>query len=419
MYTAWTTKHKPHSLTEVVGNNEAIQKLTDWVKSWDRGIPKKRAIFLYGPPGVGKTVCVEALAHDLGMELVEKNASDYRTADMVKHFAGLASQYGTLFGHKRMILLDELGGITGTADKGGVRAVIEVVKEAQCPVVLIANDVYNPRFATLRGYCLLIEFKKPTVLQVVKRLKEICSREGITAEEEALKFVAQRSGRDVRSAINDLQALAQGKKRLTYEDVSWLAERNRKEVIFNVLRTIFYSRDCTEAKRALDAADVDRDMLFQWIYENVPYQLTDSHDLAKAMDSLSLADLYRGRIRSTQNWSLLRYVLDFMTAGVAMARERTKPSGWVPFRFPERIRWLSRTRSERDMRSRIGMKIRKKCHVSSVVAVKEFLPYLRIVFESNAGMASGIAEWLGLDEDMVEYLAGGKRQAKAIMKSLG
>jgi len=159
-------------------------------------------------------------------------------------------------------------------------------------------------------------------------------------------------------------------------------------------------------------------MLFQWIYENVPHQLTDPEDLASAMDSLSLADLYRGRIRSSQNWSLLRYVLDFMTAGVAMARERTKMGGWVPFRFPERIRWLSRTRSERAMRSRIGMKIRRKCHVSSGVAVKEFLPYLRIVFESNAGMACGIAEWLGLDEDMVEYLAGGKKQAKAIMKSL-
>jgi len=418
VYTAWTTKHKPRSLSEVVGNEEAIQKLTDWVKSWDKGIPKKRAAFLHGPPGIGKTVCVEALAHDFDMELVEKNASDYRTAEMVERFAGLASQYGTLFGRKRMILLDELDGITGTADKGGVRAVIEVVKEAHCPVMLIANDIYDPRFAALRGYCLLIEFKKPIVLQVVKRLKEICRREGIEADDEALKFVAQRSGRDVRSAINDLQALAQGKRRLTYGDVSWLAERDRKDVIFNVLRTIFYSRDCNEAKRAVDAADVDPDMLFQWIYENVPYQLTDPQDLAKAMDSLSLADLYRGRIRSSQDWSLLRYVLDFMTAGVAMARERTKPSGWVPFRFPERIRWLSTTKGEREMRSQIGMKVRKKCHVSSVVAVREFLPYLRIIFESNAEMASGVAEWLGLDEDMVEYLAGGKRQAKAIIKSL-
>jgi len=419
VYTAWTLKHKPRSLTEVVGNEEAIQKFKDWIKSWDKNIPKKRAAFLHGPPGIGKTVCVEALAHDLSMELVEKNASDYRTAEMVERFAGLASQYGTLFGGKRMILLDELDGVTGTADKGGVRAVIEVVKESQCPVVLIANDIYDPRFATLRGYCLLIEFKKPTVLEVVRRLKEICKREGIMAEDEALKFVAQRSGRDVRSAINDLQALAQGKKRLAYEDVSWLAERDRKEVIFNVLRTIFYSRDCREAKRAVDAADVDPDMLFQWIYENVPYQLTDPHDLASAMDSLSLADLYRGRLRSTQDWDLLRYVLDFMTAGVAMARERTKPSGWVPFRFPERIRWLSQTKSERGMRSEIGMRIRKRCHVSSVVAVKEFLPYLRVIFESNVEMASGIAGWLGLDEEMVEYLAGGTKQAKAIMKSLG
>jgi len=128
------------------------------------------------------------------------------------------------------------------------------------------------------------------------------------------------------------------------------------------------------------------------------------HDLAKAMDYLALADLYMGRIRTTQNWSLLRYVIDFMTAGVAMSRERSKPSGWVPFRFPERIRWLSGTRSERQMLSKIGMKIRKRCHMSSSRAANEVLPYLRVIAENNPEMAKGIAEWLDLDNDMVEYL---------------
>ena len=408
MYAAWTAKHKPQTLSEVVGNADAIGKFTEWVKSWDRGIPKKRAAFLYGPPGVGKTLCVEASANDLHMELVEKNASDYRTAEAVKRFAGLASQYGTLFGGRRLILLDELDGITGTADRGGVKAVTEIVKTAQCPVVLVANNAYNPRFGTLRRYCLLIEFKRPTVREVVKHLKKVCVGEGIEAEEQALKFVAQRSGRDVRSAVNDLQALAQGREKLRYEDVAWLAARDRKEVIFNVLKTVFYSKDCREAKRAIEKADVDPDMLFQWIYENVPHQLTHPQDLAKAMDSLSLADLYRGRIRATQNWKLLSYVYDFMTAGVALSRERTKLSGWVPFRFPERIRWLSRTKAERAMQSAIGMKIRRKCHISSVRAVKEFLPYIKIIFESNPEMATGIAKWLDLDETMVNYLAGRK-----------
>ncbi|RLI68146.1 MAG: replication factor C large subunit, partial [Candidatus Gerdarchaeota archaeon] len=107
MYAAWTVKHKPKSLSEVVGNKDAIQKLVNWVKSWEKGIPKKRAVFIYGPPGIGKTVSVEALANDYKMELVEKNASDYRTEDAVKRFAGLASQYGSLFGGKRIVLLDE------------------------------------------------------------------------------------------------------------------------------------------------------------------------------------------------------------------------------------------------------------------------------------------------------------------------
>jgi len=415
LYAAWTQKHKPRTVSEIVGNTKSIQEFTEWVRSWDKRVPKKRAAFLYGSPGVGKTVCVEALANDLQMELVEKNASDYRTAGAIQRFAGLASQYGTLFGGNRLILLDELDGITGTADKGGVRAVTEIVKATQCPVVLIANNAYDPRFRTLRKYCFLIEFKKPTIREVVKHLTKVCVGEGIDAEENVLKFIADKSGRDVRSAVNDLQALAQGKKQLVYEDVAWLAARDRKDVIFNVLRTIFYSKDSWEAKRSVDTADMNPDMLFQWIYENVPYHLTDPHDLTKAMDALSLADIYRRRIRSTQNWSLLRYVLDFMTAGVAVARERTKPSGWIPFRFPGKLQWLSRTKSERTLQSAIGMKIRRRCHISSVRAVKEVLPYVRIIFESNPEMAAGIAKWLDLDETMIEYLAGNKKQTKAII----
>ena len=416
MYVAWTVKHKPRSLKDVVGNREAIRRFVDWVKSWEGGIPKKRAALLYGPPGVGKTVTVEALANDLDMEFVEKNASDYRTEDAIKRFAGLASQYGSLFGGKRIILLDELDGLTGTADRGGVRATIEVVKTAQCPVVLIANNAYNPRFRTLRNYCLLIEFKKPSAGDVMRHLKRVCLGEGIQAEEDALKFIAQRSGGDVRSAVNDLQALAQGKRLLTYEDVSWLSYRDRQESIFTVLKMILYSKTCEGARRAVNMADVDLDMLFQWVYENAPAHLTDPHDLANAMDALSMADLYRGRIRRTQDWSFMRYIIDFMTAGVAMARVNTKASGWIPFKFPQRIRMLSRSKAERAIQLSIGYKIKRKCHVSAVSASKEVLPYLRIIFKNNADMAAGLAKWLDLDEKMIEYLAENKKKAKAIIQ---
>lgn len=418
MYAAWTFKHKPRTLGEVVGNKNPIEKLVEWVRSWEKRVPKKRAAFLYGPPGVGKTVAVEALTHDFDMELVERNASDYRTEDAVRRFAGLASQYGTLFGKRRLILFDELDGISGSEDRGGLRAITEIVKAARCPIVLIANNPYDPRFSTLRKHCLMIEFKKPRVSEVAKRLKRICLREGIDADENALKFIAQRSGGDIRSAINDLQALAQGKKQLRYEDVSWLAHRDRKEVIFQVLRLILYSRTCGGARRSVGMADVDPDMLFQWVYENVPYHLRDPHDLAEAVSALATADLYRGRVRLTQDWKLRAYMTDFMTAGVAMSRKKTKPVGWVPLRFPERLKWLSRTKKERALRMAIARKVKRRLHISATRAVREFLPYIRIIFQNSPEMAGGIAKWLDLNEEMIKYLAGSPSQAKSILEML-
>ncbi len=419
MYAAWTVKHKPKTLADIVGNKDAIETLVSWVQSWNKGLPKRRALLLSGPPGIGKTVTVEAAANDLGMELVERNASDYRTEEAVQKFAGLASQSGTLFGKKRLILFDELDGITGREDRGGVGAIAQIAKTALVPIILIANNAYDPRLSTVRYYCELTEFKRPPAGEVIKHLTRICKSEGIAADESALKFVAQRSEGDVRSAVNDLQMLAQGKKTLVYDDVSWLAYRDRKDAIFNVLRLIFYSKNTDAAKRAVDMADVDPDMLFEWIYENMPYHLRDPHDLSGAMNSLATADLYRGRIQRSQNWVLTRYVIDFMTAGVAMARERTQPAGFVPLRFPTRIRTLSQTRAERQMQAAIGLKIKKRCHVSANRGAREILPFTRIIFESDVNMAADLAKWLDLDEGMIEYLSGNKRQTKAILKKMG
>jgi replication factor C large subunit len=416
--TTWTQKHKPQTLKEIVGNRESKQQFLNWLKSWENGIPKKRVALLHGPPGVGKTVTVETLAKELNLELIEKNASDYRTADAINRFAGLASQYSTLFGGKRLILLDEVDGISGKEDRGGVRELIKILKSTKSPIVLTANDAYNSRFSSIRRYCLIIPFKKPTVRETVSHLKQICKKEEIETDEEVLKFIVTRSGRDVRSAVNDLQALAQGKTLLLKEDVEWLSGRDRKEEIFAVMQTILYSKDAWEAKKTVSSADVDPDMLFHWIYENTPYHLTDPHDLVKAMKFLALADIYRKRIRDTQNWSFLRYVIDFMTSGVAASRERSKSSGWTPFRFPDKIRMLSKTKGERALQKSLGIKIRKRCHISALRSIKEIVPYLKVIFENNSKSAAELATWLDLDDDMIQYLTGNKRLTKKIIAQM-
>lgn len=401
----WTQKYKPKSLSEVVGNEKAKKEIEKWMLSWEKGIPEKRAIFLYGPPGVGKTCTVEALANDFKMELISSDASTYRTAEAVKRFAGRASEYASIFGAKKLIFFDEIDGIAGTEDAGGLREITEIIRTTRVPIILAANNAWDPKFSALRSHCLLIEFKKPTVHEVVKHLAEICAKEGINADNEALKFIAERSGGDVRSAVIDLQAVAQGRRKITYEDVKWLAYRDRKEEIFQILRMILYAKDVSTAKRAVSMTDLDLDMLFEWIYENVPHHVKNPHELANVMEALAKADVYRKRIVETQDWGFLRYFIDLMSAGVVVSWSR-KSSGWIPFRFPERIRMASTLKSERDMLNEIGRRIGRKCHLSSSRAIVEVLPYLRIIFENDPEKAKKIAKWLNLDDEMITYISG-------------
>ena len=404
MHIPWTLKYKPKTLSEVIGNEDA-KKILKWIKEWDVKPPAKRALLIYGPPGTGKTVTVEALAHDLNMELVQSNASDYRTADAVQRFAGRASQYGTLFGKKRLILFDEIDGITGSADRGGLRVITQIIKKTDSPIILIANDAYNPRFSTLRRFCQLIEFKRLSKTRIARLLARICAMEGIQADPEALKLIAERANGDVRAAINDLQALAEGKKRLTFDDAAWLRSRDHKEVIFNVLRRIFYAGSIRSALRAAQETDVDLNMLLEWIYENLPYHVKDPKELASTMEMIALADMYRGRIATTQDWSLMRYYIDFMTAGVSTSWSR-KSHGWTPFRFPSRIATMSRSKAEREMLKEIGLKIGRRCHVSADRAAKDVIPFLRVIFQNDPEMRKGLARWFGLDEEMVNYIMG-------------
>jgi len=69
------------------------------------------------------------------------------------------------------------------------------------------------------------------------------------------------------------------------------------------------------------------------------------------------------------------------------------------------------------MQGQLGLKIKRRCHISAKRATKEILPYLRIIFENDVKMAAGLVKWFDLDEAMIEYLAGTKKQTKAILKA--
>src|SRR2546427_13082860 len=400
----WTTKYKPKTSKDVAGNKLAVEKLRDWIESWNKGRPNKAAVLLYGPAGVGKTSVTEALAREHGWDLVEINASDQRSGEILSRVAGLASTQSTLFGKGRLILLDEVDGINLRADQGAVATILQIIKETQYPLILTANDPWDPKIRPLREACLQIELKRLGVRDGLPLLKSILSKEGVKTTDDALRFIIDKDCGDIRSILNDIQLLSGRNRTLTMDDVNLLSGRERTESVFEVLRVIFNSRTVAAARRALSISDLDQEMLFQWIFENAPYQIPKPDELERAISALADADMYFARIRKTQSWHLRSYALDLMTAGVAGAQQ-TPTSGWVPMKFPQRISTMSRTRMSRDLRKRVGVAIGQKSHVSARRAQQLYFPLIRFAYEHSPEKFEQIAAWLEAKDELNEMLS--------------
>ena len=400
----WTIKYKPKTSKDVAGNRTAIEKLREWIESWNMGRPNKAAVLLYGPAGVGKTSVTEVLARERAWDLVEINASDKRSGDVLSKVAGLASTQSTLFSKGRLILLDEVDGINLRADQAAVTTILQIIKETQYPLILTANDPWDPKIRPLREACLQIELKRLGIRDGLPLLRNILNQEGIKANEDALRLILDRDRGDIRSILNDMQLLSSRHGTLTVDDVDLLSGRDRTESIFEVLRVIFNSRTVAAARRALSISDLDQEMLFQWIFENAPYQIPKPRELEEAMSALAESDLFLGRIKKTQSWHLLSYALDLMTAGVAVAKQ-TSPSGWVPMRFPQKISSMSRTRSIRDTRKKAAAFIGVRSHVSVRRAQQLYFPLLRFIYEHNPNEYERIAVSLDAKEELDDLLS--------------
>jgi len=402
--TDWTEKYRPSSLSEVRGNDKARDAFLEWARSWD---DHHEAVVLHGSPGVGKTSAAHALAEDMGWDVTELNASDSRTADVIERVAGEAAKSGTLIGGtggRKLIILDEADNIHGTADYGGGRAVTKLVKEATQPVVLIANEYYDMSQG-LRGATQDIEFRDVSKRSIVPVLRDICRRENVEYEDDALDAIAEKNSGDLRSAVNDLQALAEQNEVLTEADVV-TGDRDTTEGIFDFLDDVIKNKGAEDALHAAYDVDETPDDLINWVEDNMPKDYSGS-ELAGAYEFLANADNWLGRVRATQNYSYWRYATDNIAGGVAAAREEPK-GGWTRYGPPSYWSKLGRSRASRDKRDYIARKIAEQSGCSMSSARREVMPFLAAITHhcKNREVTVAMAATYDLDEDHVSFITG-------------
>jgi len=391
----WTEKYRPSKVSEVVGNKEAVSEFLSWVDGWKKGRPEKKAALLYGPAGVGKTSLVHAFAKENGWDIVEMNASDFRTRENIERVVGLASAQQSITGKAgRIILIDEVDGIDARADAGAVQALSKIISETRVPIVLVANDPWDPRLTPVRELCKMIQFRRIPKPSVAAHLKKIAAQEKLRISEEKIREITEASNGDLRSAINDLQITA------AFERIE-VGERDREKEIFESLAAVFNAKTYSSAVSATYGLDLEPAEFMTWVLDNAPEQLSPK-DLFNALENLAKADLILQRINTKQSWNLLKYAIPLITAGVALSKKTTERK-FVKFSYPSRIRYLSQVRDERERLSGISAKVGKALHMSGKKARTEMLPFLRIMLSNDDG---GLAGFFSLTSDEVAFLAG-------------
>ncbi len=399
----WVEKYRPKKIEDIIGNEEAKASFVEWLKNKRH---TKKAVLLYGPPGVGKTALVNAAANECGYTIIEMNASDTRSEKAINDVAKPATSYvaldsfsAAIKGKGNILFLDEVDGIAGNEDRGGVGAIIKIVEEARVPVIMAANDPDIDKLRPLKKVCLLVRFQQTRIPLIIALLQKICFLEHVKAEFEALEHIAQNSKGDVRSAINDLQSLADENHVLTLQDTMSLSSRNKDISMDETLRGFFSSKSVEEASSLLFRASVEYDEFIMSVSDNLPRRYKNPDDLACAYDYVSQADVFRGRI-GTEHWHLLKYFFNSLSQAAAVAPESYKPFEYIT--PPIRIITLFWTKGKRTMLDGICGKIGTQCHVSHSKAKNDFIPYIKIILQKQK--SSVLISWLELIPEEVDFL---------------
>ena len=407
----WTDKYRPQTLDEVVGNNKEKKIILDWVDNWKKGNPQQ-PLLLVGPPGIGKTTLALVIAKEFS-EYIELNASDKRSQDVIKNTIGESSSTRSLFGDEyKLIIMDEVDGIHGTNDRGGVRAIGEIIKNSKHPMILIANDFYSKRLQSIKPKCTVIKMAKVRSPSIRKALKEIAAKEEIKANPKALDLISKKSNGDMRSAINTLQALADKDEVLEPRDVENLRTKDDRSDIFNAITGVLKSKNPQHVRDAL-RVDEDPTLVMEYIAENIPREYTNKNEIKQAYENIAKADLYFGRAQSSRNYGYWRYASDFMGIGVSSSKKETYKK-FTKIQTPTIFTLMGRNRGKRNLRDGIAEKMSKKMHISHSIAISMF-PYLEIMFK-NDELAWEISDFLELEDNEIKRFRSKKIPKKVINK---
>ncbi|KAM4049422.1 replication factor C subunit 1 [Anomaloglossus baeobatrachus] len=439
----WVDKYKPTSVKAIIGqqgDQSCASKLIRWLRNWhsnhstdekkpavkynkfggkDDGSSCKAAL-LSGPPGIGKTTTAVLVCEELGYSYVELNASDTRSKNSMKDVVaeslnntsikGFYSGTSKVVDSKHVLIMDEVDGMAGNEDRGGVQELISLIKGSKIPIICMCNDRNHPKIRSLANYCFDLRFQRPRLEQIKGAMMSVAFKEGLKIPPPAMNEVILGANQDIRQVLHNLSMWCASSKALTYDEAKSNANNAKKDIKmgpFDVVRKVFVGGEETAHMTLIDKSDLffhDYSMAPLFVQENYIHVKPAAAGgnvkkhlllMSKAADSICDGDLVDRVIRSKQIWSLLptQAIYASVLPGELMR-------GYMS-QFPSFPSWLgkySSTGKHDRITQELAMHTSLRTRTSKCALNLDYLPYMRdkLVQPLTAHGSDGVQEVVDL-----------------------
>ncbi|MAV43512.1 MAG: hypothetical protein CMA30_03440 [Euryarchaeota archaeon] len=419
----WTERYRPISESHLEGNESQRRKIRDWLSEWQDGMPRKKALLLVGPPGVGKTTVARAIAQDMNWSVIELNASDARNAAAIRKAATQGATHRSLFHNpndkkqRTLILLDEVdhlsGGlkkvnqdklakalmgeevagnpITFKGDSGGKAELLRLLDETKQPVILACNEImglwgkgsnWRSTRDRFQKHIITLNFERASDDAIRRIARRVLKSEEIEFDAQAIEELVSRNPGDLRALVRDLQVIsATLEDKLTVESIKSFLESSVRDIsleVFPGLDKLYRSSTAQEAVVAGRSIDKSPSELLNWIHWNNPSLISDKSVVRRGNQALSksskmLSAQYDNTAHRSWYWSGQLSGLAASVVNKSKFTERIFPS------YPNFLR-----RNVRNMRPSIVEQLASSSGISKSTVRDEMLPILTSLLSPNS-----------------------------------